>query len=387
METGEAYLKAEDGKKIGGFLTPGLMPKPQKQVVVVVVDVGVDGACSISQTLTRSSVGNKRETTVVGDRRTVSSNRDDVIGVVEPARRRLTRKEIGETNKLLEAAEQRFDLSLPASSSSVVETRIRPRMAALHHSQAERDAGPQIHTIHMPGGEPVEIVPAPGLSDSDFSPDIINLFSSHLRQQGLDMFGRRVGFLKFKADVIDKVSGKKVPGIVFARGPAVAVLILLESGPETFVVLTEQVRVPVGRYVLELPAGMLDDDKGDVLGTAVREVEEETGICLNVDDMVNLTALLDPSTGFKVIPSPGGCDEELSLFLYRGHADPEVIKALQGKETGLREHGELIKVHAVPYDRLWRMTPDAKVLCAIAIYEMAKREGLLSLGNAANPSS
>lgn len=29
-------------------------------------------------------------------------------------------------------------------------------------------------------------------------------------EQGVDMFGGRVGFLKFKADVIDKETGKKV---------------------------------------------------------------------------------------------------------------------------------------------------------------------------------
>lgn len=33
----------------------------------------------------------------------------------------------------------------------------------------------------------------------------------------------------------------QVPGIVFARGPAVAVLILLDSDGETYAVLTEQV--------------------------------------------------------------------------------------------------------------------------------------------------
>lgn len=33
-----------------------------------------------------------------------------------------------------------------------------------------------------------------------------------------------------------------------------------------------KVRVPTGRVILELPAGMLDDDKGDFVGTAVREV-------------------------------------------------------------------------------------------------------------------
>lgn len=154
-------------------------------------------------------------------------------------------------------------------------------------------------------------------------------------------------------------------------------LILLESKGQTYAVLTEQARVPIGKFVLELPAGMLDDEKGDFVGTAVREVEEETGIKLNLEDMVDLTALLDPATGCRMFPSPGGCNEEIGLFLYRGHVDAETIKALQGKETGLRDHGELIKLRVVPYDQLWRSTADAKALSAIALYEMAKKEGIL----------
>ncbi|GLU05714.1 hypothetical protein SLE2022_227970 [Rubroshorea leprosula] len=257
------------------------------------------------------------------------------------------------------------------------------------------------HTISLPCqlGQPVEVVAAPGLSDTEFRTAIdSSLFKQWLKNlqsksgilangdmtltqvliQGVDMFGKRIGFLKFKADIIHKMTGKKVPGIVFARGPAVAVLILLQSEGETYAVLTEQARVPTGRVVLELPAGMLDDDKGDFVGTAVREVEEEIGIHLNLEDVIDLTAFLDLSTECKVFPSPGGCDEEIGLFLYRGHVDKKIITQLQGKETGLQERGELIKVHVVPYEKLWRMTADAKALMAIAIYEMAKREGLLS---------
>ncbi|KAH9625204.1 hypothetical protein KSS87_009394 [Heliosperma pusillum] len=264
------------------------------------------------------------------------------------------------------------------------------------------------HTISFPG-QPVEIVAAPGITPSEFrqvstfhhlsSKSAIDssLFQQWLKNlnsekgalvdgslslnkviiQGVDYFGKRVGFLKFKADILDKEIGQKVPGIVFARGPAVAILILLESEGETYAVLTEQVRVPTGRFVLELPAGMLDDDQGDFVGTAVREVEEETGINLKVEDMVELTSFLDPSTGRKVFPSPGGCDEELSFFLYQGKVAKETIQELRGKKTGLQDHGELIKVHVVPYQQLWRATADAKVLMAIALYEMAKRENLL----------
>ena len=73
----------------------------------------------------------------------------------------------------------------------------------------------------------------------------------------------------------------------------------------------------------------------------------------------------------------GGCDEEISIFLYRGRVEKEIVTQLQGKETGLREHGELIKVRVVPYKKLWRTTADAKVLVAVALFEMATKEGLL----------
>lgn len=287
-----------------------------------------------------------------------------------------------------------------ASSSSPILLHSRSLTRTASRKMSAESSSKLTHTINLPSqrGEPVQVVATPGVSDTEFRNAIESaLFQKWLKNiqtetgllangdmsltqvliQGVDMFGKRVGFLKFKADVVDRETGTKVPGIVFARGPAVAVLILLDSGSNTYAVLTEQVRVPVGRLILELPAGMLDDNEVDVAGAAIREVEEETGIQLNLGDMVDLTAFLDPTTGCRVLPSPGGCDEELSLLLYRGHVSEEVITQLQGKETGLREHGELIKVHVVPYDKLWRMTADAKALMAIALYEMAKREGLL----------
>jgi len=44
-----------------------------------------------------------------------------------------------------------------------------------------------------------------------------------------------------------------------------------------------------------------------------------------------------------------------------------VIASLQGRETGLRDHGELIRVHAVPLRSLWRLSADCKVLGALAL--------------------
>ncbi|GKU90720.1 hypothetical protein SLEP1_g4680 [Rubroshorea leprosula] len=79
-------------------------------------------------------------------------------------------------------------------------------------------------------------------------------------------------------EVYESVDMKVVLGVVFTRGPVLAVLILLKSKGETYVVLIEQIsflskaKVPTGRVVLELPVGMLDDDQGDFVSTTVCEI-------------------------------------------------------------------------------------------------------------------
>ncbi|KAG0610563.1 hypothetical protein M758_7G075600 [Ceratodon purpureus] len=274
-------------------------------------------------------------------------------------------------------------------------------MAHKGASEVEKDASG--HLKIDVAGKSVEVVGVSGVSDTDIRKalesgpfqrwldymkgpsGILSLGGSggarcslnRVLIQSVDFFGQRVGFVKFKAEVVDDQTGAKLPGIVFARGGAVGILMLLECEGKKYAVLTEQARVPVGRTIMELPAGMLDDDAGDFVGTAAREVEEETGIHIKTSDLVDLTALLDESTGRKMFPSPGGSDEDITLFLYRCHVKKEMIDSLQGQDTGLRDHGELIKVHVVPYDTLWRISPDSKVLAAIAIYEMALRLNLL----------
>lgn len=67
------------------------------------------------------------------------------------------------------------------------------------------------------------------------APDLL-IRGIHL--QSLDMFGSRVGFLKFRADVTRE--GKRVPGIVFMRGGAVAILVILSCEGERHVLFCRQ---------------------------------------------------------------------------------------------------------------------------------------------------
>jgi len=182
--------------------------------------------------------------------------------------------------------------------------------------------------------------------------------------QSVDMFGPRVGFVKFKADVtFGGPDGRFVPGIVFMRGGAVAILVVLrvtsDAGPDReFTVLTCQPRVPIGKVAWpEIPAGMLDGD-GHFAGVAAKvsffsahhgptpmsrcvcfsfsfhspplpiliphahspslhhqEMKEETGIEINAADLIDMTAKVYGEDSPGMIPSAGGCDEAIRLFL------------------------------------------------------------------------
>ena len=89
------------------------------------------------------------------------------------------------------------------------------------------------------------------------------------------------------------------------------------------VVTVTQYRYPIGRTLLEIPAGKREGDEDPRL-CALRELEEETGLIPG-----KLTDL------GSVFPSPGYCDEELHLYLAQelrqgqAHPDPDEILCLR----------------------------------------------------------
>lgn len=213
---------------------------------------------------------------------------------------------------------------------------------------------------------------------------------------------KKIGFIKINARVErdpipeDTLSlpgsrpkiAKNLPGIAFLRGGSVAMLMILrpkDSREERYVVLTEQPRLPVGSMqFLEIPAGMLDDEK-NFDGAAAKEIEEETGFKIPEAELVNMTALAlassdHPEETIKsaMYPSPGGCDEYIALFLWEKELDRQEIEDLKGRLTGDRTQDEMITLHIRDYEDLWREgARDAKTLAAWALYEGLSRSGEL----------
>lgn len=118
-----------------------------------------------------------------------------------------------------------------------------------------------------------------------------------------------------------------------ARGIRAAVIIALDGD---YAILVSQYRVPLGRWSLELPAGLVGDEDGRedeaVEDAALRELEEETGYRAG-----RMERLLD------LYASPGMLSE--SFILLQAHD-------LQKVGDGGGTESENIAVHRIPLSSL-----------------------------------
>ncbi|MFC0101777.1 NUDIX hydrolase [Sphingopyxis terrae] len=108
-----------------------------------------------------------------------------------------------------------------------------------------------------------------------------------------------------------------------SRGIHAAVILAIDEDADGWhILLVEQYRVPLGKYCLELPAGLVGDDSAGEAPelAAVRELEEETGYraaeWLTVGEfysspgMVSESFTLLRATGLTKVGEGGGVDGE-----------------------------------------------------------------------------
>ncbi|KAJ2824043.1 hypothetical protein GGI24_003516 [Coemansia furcata] len=202
-----------------------------------------------------------------------------------------------------------------------------------------------------------------------------NIVVSKVCIQSVDEFkSGKIGFIKLSTDA--HVNGTRVPGIVFLRGPSVAVLLILRTQANgrvashldtDYCVMVEQPRVAVANPALrELPAGMIDDDGGSAgVSTAVREILEETGISIEGGDLIELSS---------VYASPGACDESVGLYACEKVVTKEELERVRGRLGGLRGGGELITVRLVRVCDVWKETRDMKALAALYLWDQQRQQ-------------
>ncbi len=91
------------------------------------------------------------------------------------------------------------------------------------------------------------------------------------------------------------------------------VVVIDNDGKEPKLLLSDEYRYPTGRFLLGVPAGLVDkadeDAENPILETAKREIREETGI--QIDDSKDRLNVLNP----LVFSTPGMTDESNALVL------------------------------------------------------------------------
>lgn len=107
-------------------------------------------------------------------------------------------------------------------------------------------------------------------------------------------------------DKLKAISGKNKPD-------AVAICAFVGDEHPEKIVLVRQYRYPVGGYIYELPAGLVENGES-VLSAAIREMFEETGM--------EFTPNGDANVNRPFFSSPGMTDESISLVMGRCTGTP-----------------------------------------------------------------
>ncbi|KAG9395600.1 Nudix hydrolase domain [Carpediemonas membranifera] len=200
-----------------------------------------------------------------------------------------------------------------------------------------------------------------------------NLVVKEIIFNSVSYFGakKRIGFVKLTTKTYHKDTNHTVPGIVFLRGDAVCILVVLHCAGKKYALLTSQPRVPVGESeFLEIPAGMTDGSC-NVKGKAIDEMEEETGFKITCESIFDMGAEVFPDGMFY--PSVGACDEGLAVYLHEREISPEAMAELEGKLTGESIH-EHIKLVVRPLEDIITL-PDSKSVVAYALYQHLSAQG------------
>jgi ADP-ribose pyrophosphatase len=159
-------------------------------------------------------------------------------------------------------------------------------------------------------------------------------------------------------DTVREADRTYIREVVHHSGSAV----ILPAFDDGTIALVRQYRHPAVKYLLELPAGTLNDREPPEVGAA-RELEEELGV---------IAGRLEKLVEFFV--SPGFCEEKMWLYL-----------ATDLRTTSQRlEDDELLEVVRVPTERALQMITDGEIEDAktiIGLLLAAPRLGLSVLSS------
>ncbi|MEH3087263.1 MAG: NUDIX hydrolase [Xylophilus ampelinus] len=175
---------------------------------------------------------------------------------------------------------------------------------------------------------------------TDRSPPSTAAGDTHLAEERLSREGLAEGsFLRVVRDTVRLPDGREATRELVLHPGAVMVVPLVETAAGPAVVLERQFRHPVGRVMVEFPAGKLDAGES-VFRCAQRELREETGYAAREWARAGV---LHPAIGYS--------DEFIEIWFARG---------LSLGERAL-DDGEFLDVFTAPVSELLAWCRDGRV--------------------------
>jgi ADP-ribose pyrophosphatase len=160
--------------------------------------------------------------------------------------------------------------------------------------------------------------------------------------------------ISLQVDTVQLPNGKTATREIIKHPGAVAVLALVDDK----MLVVEQYRKPLGRTLVEIPAGKLDAGE-DPMDAAKRELEEETGYRCDTLKLI-----------CSFYTSPGFADEIIHLYvadqLIQGEAHLDEDEFLDCESITLEEAQQLIREQRIS---------DAKTITAVYAWQIYKLTG------------
>ncbi|MBN1981144.1 MAG: NUDIX hydrolase [Chitinivibrionales bacterium] len=182
----------------------------------------------------------------------------------------------------------------------------------------------------------------------------------------LSTFSKKSGELLFallKADV-ETPEGTPLPPIIFIRGNACVVVPLLcnkKTKEEKFLMVMQR-RIATGVAVVEFPAGMIDRVSDAPERIALKELEEETGLCLKPEQLHALH-----SKG--LYSSAGACDERIYYFGCVIECDDAIMASFDGRSQNNCAEHEYITVLLKTKEEAQQQISSLQALLGLFLFE------------------
>ncbi len=160
----------------------------------------------------------------------------------------------------------------------------------------------------------------------------------------------------------------RIPPYIFIRGDACIIVpevVNIDSGENRFLTVIQR-RIAWGGESIEFPAGMLDRNVDHPEVTALKELEEETGLVIHADSLFSLHDK-------PLYSSPGASDEAIHYFGCRILLTNTQWLALDGRLEGDALEGEVTKVRLLTEQEIESGTRSLQVMLGLRLFRESQK--------------